>query len=448
MKVWLAIAPVVGGIGLLWLVTHLVFGYGAGVSVLLVSLLAVLAWHGRQMARLARWARRRDGASPPRAGGPWGVVLHELDRKTRHEDAQIERLTQALERFRAAGHAMPDGVMYLSANDTIEWLNKKAEQHFGLDYQQDRGVALAGLVRNAELARYLGAGEWDEPLLLPSPRRPALKLQIEIVPFGDGQKMLISRDISQVEKLETMRRDFIANVSHELRTPLTVVSGFVETVVDGLDDLDRADVTRFLNLVLEQSSRMQHLIEDLLALSELETGAPAPTEQRVDVGKLVRRVSDEATVLSGGRHRIAVLLDENDGEDVLLGSEKELHSAFANLATNAVRYTPDGGTIRIRWQRTAQGAEFCVEDDGIGVDPAHLGRLTERFFRVDRGRSRETGGTGLGLAIVKHVASRHQGQLSIDSTLGVGSRFCIAFPVERVRPQPWQPVSPARQVSP
>lgn len=435
MKVWFACAPIIGAIALLWLMAHLVFGYGAGILILVAALLALLAWHTEQLVRLARWARRRDGVPPPRTPGPWGVVFHELDRKTRHEDAQIERLTLALERFRAAGHAMPDGVMYLSATDTIEWLNKRAEQHFGLDYQQDRGVALAGLVRDTELVRYLATREWDEPLLLPSPRRPVLKLQIEVVPFGDGQKMLISRDISQVEKLETMRRDFIANVSHELRTPLTVVSGFVETIMDGLDDLDRADVNRFLTLVLEQSTRMQHLIEDLLALSELETGAPAPTEQRVDVGALVRRVSDEATVLSGGRHRVLVMLDDNDGGDLLLGSEKELHSAFVNLATNAVRYTPDGGCIQIRWQRTVGGGEFSVEDDGIGVDPAHLGRLTERFFRVDRGRSRETGGTGLGLAIVKHVASRHQGQLSMDSTLGVGSRFCIAFPVERIRPQ-------------
>lgn len=433
MRVWLASAPILGVIALLWLVAFLVFGPGAGVAVLAAALLALLGWHVAQMVRLARWARRRDGASPPRAAGPWGIVLHELDRKTRHEDAQIERLTQALDRFRAAGHAMPDGVMYLSATDTIEWLNKKAEQHFGLDYQQDRGVALAGLVRDAELVRYLSERKWDEPLLLPSPRRPVLKLQVEIAPFGDGQKMLISRDISQVEKLETMRRDFIANVSHEMRTPLTVVSGFVETIMDGVDDLDRADVIRFLTLVLEQSTRMQHLIEDLLALSELETGAPAPTEQRVDVGELVHRVTDEATLLSGGRHRVRAMLDERDGGDVLLGSEKELHSAFVNLASNAVRYTPDGGCIQIRWRRTPGGGEFSVEDDGIGVDAAHVGRLTERFFRVDRGRSRETGGTGLGLAIVKHVASRHQGQLSIDSTLGVGSTFSIAFPAERVR---------------
>src|SRR5690606_17240819 len=232
--------------------------------------------------------------------------------------------------------------------------------------------------------------------------------------------------------LETMRQDFIANVSHELRTPLTVVGGFLETVHDGLDDLDRADVDRFLQMALDQSTRMQRLIEDLLTLSALETDAPAPIEERVDVCALVRTISQEAIVLSGGRHQIEIQLDDRDDGDIVLGSQKELHSAFANLASNAVRYTPAGGSIVIGWRRMAGGGEFAVSDNGIGIDPKHISRLTERFFRVDKGRSRETGGTGLGLALVKHTVSRHGAELHIESAPGKGSRFAVRFPDSRL----------------
>ncbi|MDX5445447.1 MAG: phosphate regulon sensor histidine kinase PhoR, partial [Zoogloeaceae bacterium] len=322
-----------------------------------------------------------------------------------------------------------DGVLYLSEHEAIEWMNRKAEQHFGLDHSSDLGVPVTNLVRQPEFGRYLASGYYAEPLVLVSARRKGLTLLVQVIPFGDDQKMVVSRDITQIEKLETMRRDFVANVSHELRTPLTVVSGFLETLMDGWDDFSREDIARFLKLAHDQSTRMQRLIEDLLTLSALETGAPAPAEERVDVAGLLREVHQQTDLLSGGRHEVTL---EIEGDGVLLGSQKELHSAFANLASNAVRYTPAGGKVRLLWKRDAEGAEFAVEDTGIGIAPEHLPRLTERFYRVDLGRSRETGGTGLGLAIVKHILSRHQAELKIDSSLGKGSRFSARFPKARL----------------
>lgn len=413
------------------LLSGLVVGPWAGATVLVAGLLALIAHHVRNLERLRRWVDAGRSETVPSGTGVWTPVLSELHQRVRALRDRQDELAASLERFRTASQAMPDGVIYLSGQDSIEWINTRAEQHFGLSDARDRGCLLAGLVRQPELLSYLEAPTQGESLVISSPRRPGVRLLVQLVPFGSDQRMLVSRDITQIDKLETMRRDFIANVSHELRTPLTVVGGFVETVMDGLDDLDRADIARFLGMALEQSTRMQRLIEDLLALSELETGAPAPSEEPVDVAALVREIFLETQVLSAGRHEVVV--NAIDGGEVLLGSHKELHSAFANLASNAVRYTPQGGCIGLSWRRTEQGGEFTVEDNGIGIDPRHIARLTERFFRVDRSRSRETGGTGLGLAIVKHVVSRHQAELHIDSQPGKGSRFCVLFPPGRIR---------------
>jgi two-component system phosphate regulon sensor histidine kinase PhoR len=406
-------------------------GQWVGIAVAGLGMLAIIARHVRNLARLRDWLE--DVQEVPRGSGEWAPVFEGLERRLRDLRDRHDKLVASLERFRAASQAMPDGVIYLADDGRIEWINEKAEQHFGLNHLSDVGHSLVGLVRHPELLRYLEAGPPDEPLVIPSPRRPSTRLMIQRVPFAEDRQMLVSRDITQIEKLETMRRDFIANVSHELRTPLTVVGGFVETVMDGLDDLPREDILRYLNLALEQSVRMQRLIEDLLALSALETGAPAPREERVRVLDLVRKIHQEAELLSAGRHEVSLSIDERDEGDQVLGSQKELHSAFANLASNAVRYTPGGGYIRIGWRHTGKGAEFSVEDNGIGIEAEHINRLTERFFRVDRGRSRETGGTGLGLAIVKHIISRHRAELLIDSEAGRGSRFSVVFPASRLR---------------
>ncbi|NMG74578.1 phosphate regulon sensor histidine kinase PhoR [Aromatoleum diolicum] len=407
-------------------------GSSAALITAVGGLLFLLGYHLRNVQRLADWTHEPVGTPLPRALGTWNHVFGDLGRRSRLAYDVRERLTTALDRFHEASQAMPDGVLYLSGGDCIEWLNHKAAQHFGLDSERDQGVPVTMLVREPEFVQFLNSGDYADPLVLHLSRRGGLTLLLQVVPFGAEQKMIVSRDISQLEKLETMRRDFIANVSHELRTPLTVVGGFLETLIDGLDDFARADVLHFLKLALDQSLRMQTLIEDLLTLSALETGAPAPLEEKVEVAPLLRSIAEDARLLSNGRHELSVAIDEAPGCATLLGSEKELRSAFANLASNAVRYTPAGGRISLIWRRVNGGGEFAVEDNGIGIDAQHIPRLTERFYRVDRGRSRETGGTGLGLAIVKHILSRHQAELRIESEPGKGSRFSARFPASRL----------------
>lgn len=406
----------------------------AGLLAFSVGLLVQFIYHLRKLELLAEWTHEPDGTPLPNAVGAWRRAFAGLERRSRQARETSGQLAHALTRFREASQAMPDGVLYLSAENRIEWLNRKAEQQFGLNSARDQGEAVTRLLREPDFVSYLLGGDYREPIALHSGRQAGLTLLVQIVRFGEGRKMVVSRDVSQLEKLETMRRDFIANVSHELRTPLTVVSGFLETLLDGLDDFERPDVMRFLQLALDQSLRMQAIIGDLLTLSALETGAPAAAEESVDVGALVESIAADARALSGGRHTISLAMEPPGGGGKLLGSEKELRSAFANLASNAVRYTPDGGCIRIEWHLHPDGTgEYVVEDNGIGIEAQHIPRLTERFYRVDRGRSRETGGTGLGLAIVKHILSRHQADLVITSELGHGSRFSARFPAARVR---------------
>lgn len=406
------------------------FGQQAGFGVGLLLLLGLLIHQWINVHRLVAWTRRPPGTALPRAKGVWNFVFADLGRRARLSYSQQERLASALERFREASQAMPDGVLYLSEGFEIEWVNRQGELHFGLDARRDTGVPLTHLVRQAELTRYLEMGRYAEPLIFQPSRAGRLTLQVQLIPLGDERKMLISRDVSQLEKLEVMRRDFVANVSHELRTPLTVVAGFLETLQDGLDSLSREEMDRYLTMALEQSGRMRRLIEDLLTLARLETDAPPPLEERVDMVELLADIHHETELLSAERHQVSLHLESRCD---LIGNAKELHSAFANLTSNAVRYTPEGGAVRIRWRETARGGEFSVEDTGIGIDAQHLPRLTERFYRVDRGRSRETGGTGLGLAIVKHILTHHQAELLIDSEPGKGSCFTVVFPRSRLR---------------
>jgi len=352
-----------------------------------------------------------------------------VNRRARSASTKQERLSAALDRFREASQAMPHGLMFLSNTNTIEWVNRQGEQQFGLDRTRDQGAPVTNIVRQPDFVRYLKEGRYAEPLIFSVGRPISRTLMVHIVPFSEDMRLVMSEDITQVERVEAMRRDFVANVSHEMRTPLTVVTGFLETVIDGLDDLGKDDIRHYLGLAFEQSGRMQRLIQDLLTLSALETGAPVQHEEPVDVVDLLGEVVQEAEAVSAGRHTIAL---ECATHARLLGNAKELYSVFANLAINAVRYTPAGGHIRIGWRQRGAVVDYVVEDDGIGIAPEHIPRLTERFYRVDRGRSRETGGTGLGLAIVKHVLSRHQGDLLIESEPGHGSRFTASFPARRL----------------
>lgn len=409
----------------------LFYGPAWGFGVFSGLLLLLALYHVRNMRALVEWTRQPLGSPVPKARGLWDFVYADLNRRTKLSEAQRLKLSSSLEQFRDASQAMPDGVTFLSAGHAIEWVNQQAERQFGLDAQRDLGAPITNLVREPDFVAFLHDGDYAQPLLFRSRRNSQSTLLVQIIPYGDGQKLVLSRDITQLQRLENMRRDFVANVSHELRTPLTVIRGFLETVEDGLEDFEPGEIRRFLGLAAEQAGRMQRLIDDLLSLSALETGAPDPVEEDIRVGDLLEDIRDEALLLSAGRHRIELRM----GADAMLrGSRKELHSAFANLAGNAVRYTPEGGTVILEWRCDGNGGAFAVRDNGIGIAPEHLPRLTERFYRVDRGRSRDTGGTGLGLAIVKHVLSRHQAALQIDSAPGKGSCFTVRLPARRVRP--------------
>ena len=350
--------------------------------------------------------------------------MHRYQRAAARREGLLE---DALTRFRRAAQALPDGVVILDGDNRIEWCNTTASVQLGLDAREDAGQAIANLLRAPAFIDYLAANDPSSNQAIRIPIGQGL-FMLQLIPYGEAQKLLLSRDVTQAERVETMRRDFVANVSHELRTPLTVLVGFLETVQEL--KLDPQRTRDYLGMMQEQAARMHRIIEDLLTLSVLES-APLPAAERVRVKPLLQRVHADALALSAGRHRI--LLHAWPAVD-LLGSETELASAFGNLVTNAIRYTPQDGEIRIAWHENPDGSSFSVEDTGIGIAPEHLPRLTERFYRVDRSRSRETGGTGLGLAIVKHAAARHQAALEVESTPGKGSRFTIRFPAKRTTP--------------
>lgn len=427
--VWLE-ALIAGGVAAAAsLALGFLLGGWAGCGFAIAACLGLALYHVLYLARLLRWLQAATGTPVPAATGAWEAVFAALHRRTRQVSEEQRRLKTIVARFRSAGQALPDGVVVLGSDNNIEWLNPIAEQQLGLSLQQDRGYPIVNLVREPEFASYLEGGRYVEPLLLRPGRNPGCSLALQVVPYGGTQKLLLSRDISQLERLESLRRDFVANVSHELKTPLTVVSGFIETLLDSYEQCSADDVRHYLRLAHEQALRMQRLVDDLLTLSALETGPLAPDES-VSLAGLLQEILAETRALSAGAHQITLQVPP---ALCLLGSRAELHSALGNLASNAVRYTPARGKIAIDWQsEVGGGGSLCVRDDGIGIEAQHLPRLTERFYRVDRGRSRESGGTGLGLAIVKHVLTRHQAALEIESQPGSGSCFRVRFPARRV----------------
>ncbi len=407
-----------------------------------IALLLLLVQHLRYLAALDQWLQTPTptAATLPDATGAWGDVFARLARLMRSQSQSQQQLSTALERLRRATSAMPEGVVILDETDRIEWCNPVAEQHFGIDYNRDSGQQITYLVRQPQFAEYLATRNYSEPLIVRQSRQQELILSLQLIPYGNKQKLLISRDITRLERVETMRRDFVANVSHELRTPLTVIGGFLETLSEE-DQTGSKIGKRALTLMTDQTMRMQRLVEDLLALSRLENAQNLVREESVNVAEMLRELYHEAQSLSAERHHLNLKLD-TDAQ--LRGSADELRSAFSNLVSNAVRYTADGGEIILSWEIHDGQGLFSVQDSGIGIEPEHLPRLTERFYRVDRSRSRETGGTGLGLAIVKHVLSRHQAHLEIVSEPGKGSRFSAWFPANRLilpqdNPVPAQP---------
>lgn len=398
---------------------------------LLIAALLYLGYHLYQLRKLERWLQSK-GRGTPDVQGVWGDVYYQLYRLQRRNRKRKKRLATMLSRFRESTAAMPDATVVLNQDGLIEWWNDAAGKAFGLKQSHDTGQPITNLVRHPDLVRYLELGNYSEALTIPSPVDERATLSVRIVPYGNNQRLLVARDISRLQLLEQMRRDFIANVSHELRTPLTVISGYLETIRDS-DDACAREWSKSLGAMQQQASRMQQIVTDLLLLSRLETEGLQSDQHPVDVPALLGMVREDAEVLSHGAHTIELQAQEGLW---LLGARGELRSAFSNLIYNAVRYTPEGGNIKIRWYADDEGAHFEVADNGIGIAAQHIPRLTERFYRVDVGRSREAGGTGLGLAIVKHVLMRHQARLSIQSTPGAGSVFACHFPVAQIERPP------------
>ncbi len=393
-------------------------------------------------SRVLAWLRDGDVNSAPQLGGVWGEAADRTRRLLRQHAQNTQTSDQRLDDFLLALQASPNGVLLLNATAQIEWCNLTAADHFGLDAKADVSQHIGNLVRDPVFATYFSAGDFSHEITIAgknsSYARPC-RLAVQIHSYGMGRKLMLSHDVTALELSDLMRRDFVANVSHEIRTPLTVLSGFVETLQTL--NLDKAECSKYLALMAQQAQRMQTLVSDLLTLSKLE-GSPSPLcDTWVGVSSLVAVCEQEARLLSdllsltGGSSGVKQKLVFTVAHQLeLAGSQTELLSAMSNLVNNAVRYTPLDGTIQVTWRMIEGGkAEFTVHDTGPGIAPEHLSRLTERFYRVDTSRSRESGGTGLGLAIVKHVVQRHSGDLRIESIVGAGSTFIFTLPANRVR---------------
>ncbi len=403
------------------------FGTVPALWMVIVGLVGLLAIHMSYASRLAAWLEAPKLDAIPNGWGLWTDVFARLYRQRRATEINERRLLENEERFRRTISALPEGIVLADASLQIDWCNPVAEEHLGIRLTADHGLRVTNLVRDPEFINYMTSAHFEAPLVFRPLSRPGIALEVRVVDFEPSRSIIITRDITQRERVDAVRRDFIANVSHELRTPLTVVTGFLEMLLDAQPN-DAATRQHHLGLMHEQAQRMTRLVEDLLTLSRLESRESLVTDDVVDIRQLVREVGDEARVLSNGRHRVEV----ESPSAFVRGSRDELRSAFGNLVSNAIRYTPDGGQIVVRWVESGGEGRFEVEDTGIGIAPEHLARLTERFYRVDKSRSRETGGTGLGLAIVKHVLLRHDGRLDIHSEIGKGSTFSAVIPGERL----------------
>lgn len=383
------------------------------------------------LARLGKYIQSDSLELMPLPSGFWEEVFFRLQRLVKSLKQRMRNIEQQHDRFIEAFQASPNGILMLDENDQIEWCNAIAERYFGLNFKRDALQRINFIIRRPEFIQYLTKRNFDEPLLLERMGPNAsLSIMLQLFPFGNQRHLLLVQNVTDLQKADAMRRDFVANVSHEMRTPITVLMGFLETVQTL--DLEKVQRDQYFDMMMSQAQRMKSLVEDLLTLANLEANSLPAAANKVDVETLMALIRNDAEALSQGIHSFSFHTVDHLS---LLGDERELLSAFSNLVSNAIRYTPDAGAIAVNWRVNAQGqGEFSVTDTGPGIASEHLSRLTERFYRVDRSRSRDTGGTGLGLAIVKHIASRHQAQLLIESTPGKGSTFTLRFPKERLAP--------------
>jgi two-component system phosphate regulon sensor histidine kinase PhoR len=397
----------------------------AAVAAVLAICLALQLTH---LLRLLRWLQADQSELAPDLPGPWGHLLSMIVRLYRRKQFHKQRLLRLLRELRRSTAAMPDGVVVLNPQAEILWFNRTAARLLGFRGKTDFGLRIENLVRQPEFVRYLRAGQFATPVIVRASSGAEQYLSLQIVPYGAGQLLTLVRDVTREARLEAMRKDFVANASHELRSPLTVISGYLETLTQ--EDEFHGALAGPLQEMRRQAQRMTSIVQDLIELSRLEASDSDAARQPIDVASLMAQLRQD--VLARPQHPAQVQA-RADSSAMLLGEEIQIHSAFANLVDNAAKYTPPDGSVQIRWWADDKGGHFSVTDTGIGIAPEHIPRLTERFYRVDAGRSRATGGSGLGLAIVKHVLQRHGGQLSIESQEGRGSRFTCDFPRERLQ---------------
>ncbi|TKB44492.1 phosphate regulon sensor histidine kinase PhoR [Thalassotalea mangrovi] len=393
--------------------------------VLLIGATIALTWNYKHLLKLVTWLWQKKLISPPESTGIWGHVYDGIYRRTQKYRRKQRDLNARIREFRDGAEALPDAAIVLGLDYSIRWSNKKASYLLGIRWPMDNGQRITNLVRSPELATYIGKQDFSNPCTLLSPEHQHQRIEMRFMPYGDEQYLLLARDVSQSHRVEKMRRDFVANVSHELKTPLTVVRGYMEMIQEQTDEFS-AHWARTFNTIEQQVTRMDRLVEQLLILSRVEVNADLEVRAMINVPDLIAALIDDVQVLNKDKqHKLVFDIDESLG---LKGNESELKSAFANLLVNAINYTPDGGEIKVSWQRLGKYCVYQVTDNGVGIREDDIKRLTERFYRVDKSRSRDTGGTGLGLAIVKHVAQHHNAELLISSVLHRGSTFKIEFP--------------------
>jgi two-component system phosphate regulon sensor histidine kinase PhoR len=391
---------------------------------LCIALATYLTWNLYNLYLITRWLEK-PGKNAPETWGVWNDVLYNMVRMNKRHRKSRKRLATILNRFQQSTQALPYATIVLTDQNEIEWFNPAASAMFNLNQQDDIGVAITRIIRPSVFSRYLREKKFDEALEF---RLLTRTLKLNISPFGKGSFLLSAIDVTERRMLDDMRRDFIANASHELRTPLTVITGYIETMREMIGDDSKLPLDR----VEQQTERMRTLLEELMTLTRLEEEEQPDVSEQVDVAALLNDIYNDALSIDKGRHDIKL-----STEPVILGGNREeLHTAFMNLVTNAIRYTPEQGNISIFCNADKHGIHVGVEDKGIGISQQHISRLTERFYRVDTSRSRESGGTGLGLAIVKHALDRHGGKLYIHSVLGLGSLFRCDFPAQVTEPTP------------
>lgn len=405
---------------------------------LLAGVSAYLGWHIWQQYRLVRWLRYSRSMHPPESTGLWGEIYDQVYSMQRRNHRRKKRLRAILREFRQSTAAMPDGTVVLTPDHRIIWFNAAAQRMLQLNTAEDMGQHILNLLRSPRFADYFHSDSFHEPVEMDSPFQNGVRLSLQLIPYGRDQRLLIIRDITRMHRLEQVRRDFVANASHELRTPLTVITGYLEHMRED-DGAAAEEWRRPVEEMYSQSARMRSILEDLLLLSRLDAQPDPESEEPVRVAEVIRGICRDGRVVAGN----TVELDCSIAEGVLIhGTHAELRSAFSNLVQNAVKYTPAGGDVTLRWYIDDDGSGcFEVTDTGIGIAPEHIPRLTERFYRVDEGRSRDKGGTGLGLSIVRHALQRHDASLEIDSELGRGSTFRARFPAARLYPEGPRPVA-------